>query len=129
MTESKRKVVVVDDTAIFGLTMSLEFRAAGWDVYCCGSAADALKKLAGTHYDLVISDLNMPGMGGIELALELKKKYPTTKVILMSSQPRDRVQGLPPGVPFLEKPVKVKMVLEAFENACRAPVPPPPPKA
>jgi CheY-like chemotaxis protein len=127
-TPIPRSVLVVDDSGIFGFTLSLEFRRAGWSVYCCGSAEDALKKLEETSFDLLLSDVFMPGLKGTDLAEVVKDKYPRMRVILTSSMPRERLPALPKGVAFLPKPVNVTLIVQAFEAPARGATPPPPPK-
>jgi CheY-like chemotaxis protein len=114
--------MVVDDSGVFGFTLSLEFRKAGWDVYCCGSAEDAIKKVkeAERDFDLVLSDIFMPGTRGDELAATLLREKPNLRIILMSAVPRDGLPPLPKGVAYLPKPVNVSMVLQAFEKSTRA---------
>ena len=124
-----RSVMVVDDSGVFGFTLSLEFRKHGWDVFCCGNAEEALRKVKEKRFDLVLSDVFMPGMRGDELAGVLLKDYPDMRIIIMSSMPREGLPPLPRGVAFLAKPVNVPMVLSAFDRASRNPptVPPRPP--
>ena len=116
-------VMVVDDSGVFGFTLSLEFRKAGWDVYCCGSAEDALKKVkeAPKEFDLILSDVFMPGMRGDEFALALLQEKPNQRIILMSGMPREGLPPMPKGVAYIPKPVNVPMVLQAFEKFSKAP--------
>ena len=135
-----RSVMVVDDSGVFGFTLSLEFRKAGWDIFCCGSGEEAIKKLQDRNFDLVLTDLHMPGMQGDVLAGLILEKRPETRVIVMSTSPKDSIPPLPRGVPFLAKPVNVAKILEAFDrapgrttssfpaNAGLPPAPPPRPK-
>ena len=110
--------MVVDDSGVFGFTLSLEFRKAGWDVFCCGSAEDALKKVreGEKNFDLVLADIFMPGQRGDELATALLKEKPDMRIVLMSSMPREGLPPIPKGVAFLPKPVNVPMVLQAFDK-------------
>ncbi len=124
--------MVVDDSGIFGFTLSLEFRKHGWDVFCCGSAEEALRKIKEKRFDLVLSDVFMPGMRGDELAGVLLQEDPDMKIIMMSSMPREGLPPFPKKVAFLPKPVNVAMVLSAFDRVNRptGPIntPPPPPQ-
>ena len=134
-----RSVMVVDDSGVFGFTLSLEFRKHGWDVFCCGTGTEALTRLREKHYDLILADVFMPGLRGDELASQVLKEFPEQKIIVMSSSPRESLPPLPKKVAFIPKPVDVAMVLNAFERASRATtgpipappgaVPPPPPPA
>jgi CheY-like chemotaxis protein len=128
-----KSVMVVDDSGVFGFTLSLEFRKHGWDVFCCGSADEALRKVKEKRFDLILTDIFMPGMRGDELAGVLLEEDPTRRIIVMSSMPREGLPPLPKKVAFLPKPVNVAMVLSAFERASKSPtgafqVPPPSPR-
>lgn len=125
-----KSVMVVDDSGVFGFTLSLEFRKHGWDVFCCGSADEALRKVKEKRFDLILTDIFMPGMRGDELAGVLLEEDPTRRIIIMSSMPREGLPPLPKKVAFLPKPVNVAMVLSAFERVNKNPtgnfqVPPP----
>lgn len=124
---SKRSVLIVDDSGIFGFTLSLEFRNSGWDVYCSGSGEEALAQLREKSFDLVLTDVFMPLMRGDQLATKVLEIKPETKVILMSSMPRERLPPLPKGVAFLPKPVSVPSIIEAFDRTLRPGGGPPPP--
>jgi CheY-like chemotaxis protein len=130
-----RSVIVIDDSGVFGFTLSLEFRKHGWDVFCCGNAQEALTRIREKHFDLVLADIFMPGMRGDEMAGLLLKEFPDLKIILMSSMPRENLPPLPRKIAFIPKPVDVAMVLSAFERVNRtstggaaAPGSPPPKK-
>ncbi len=56
----------------------------GYQIETAESAAIALEKLSNGHFDLVLSDIIMPGMNGYQLAHEIQKRYPTTKIQLTS---------------------------------------------
>jgi two-component system cell cycle response regulator CpdR len=116
-----RSVMVVDDSGVFGFTLSLEFRKHGWDVYCCGSAEDALQKVKERTFDLILADVFMPGKRGDQMAEVMLKERPESKIILMSSMPKEGLPPLPKGVAYLPKPVNVPMVLQAFDRAAKAP--------
>ena len=124
-----RSVIVIDDSGVFGFTLSLEFRKHGWDVFCCGNAQEALTRIREKHFDLVLADIFMPGMRGDEMAGLLLKEFPDLKIILMSSMPRENLPPLPRKIAFIPKPVDVAMVLSAFERVNRTSTgSPPPPK-
>jgi two-component system, cell cycle response regulator CpdR len=116
-----RSVMVVDDSGVFGFTLSLEFRKAGWDVFCCGSAEDALKKVkeATKDFDLILSDVFMPGMRGDEFASAVLQAKPGQRIILMSGMPREGLPPMPKGVAYIPKPVNVPMVLQAFDRIAK----------
>lgn len=124
---AQRKILVADDDRMFVLTLSLEFRNLGWDVYCCVNGTDALKQVRSSAYDVVLTDFDMPTMNGVELATAIRREFPQVRVLLMSSLPKDRMPAIPQGVPFLAKPVKAKTIVDAFEASLARAVRPVPP--
>ncbi|HMR66978.1 MAG TPA: response regulator [Anaerolineae bacterium] len=98
---SKRILVVDDDsTILFVLTRYLTQLGPEFQVTSCGSGAEALALDMARPYDLVISDCNIPGLTGLDLAQALITRRPDVKLILMSG-------GFEPDFPldgFLAKP-------------------------
>ncbi len=67
-------IMLVDDSVPILLSISSILGKAGYSVEKCSNAEEALRKLsAGTRIDLLLTDLNMPGMNGIELIREVRK--------------------------------------------------------
>ena len=78
-------LVVDDEPVIIGvLTRALEDR---FDVVACHSAADALACVRQNAFDAVVSDINMPGMTGIELLRAVRERDPDLPVLLMTGLP------------------------------------------
>lgn len=77
-------VLVVDDEEIIREVLELELRKQ-YNVFTAKNAIIALNILKDNHIDLVISDINMPGIKGFELLNTIKKKYPGTKTALITS--------------------------------------------
>jgi CheY-like chemotaxis protein len=83
-----KRVLVVDDeaTLVFFLKRDLQEEAtAVLKVDIASSGEDALTKLTYNRYDLLITDLNMPGISGFTLAEVARSLYPDIKVILMTA--------------------------------------------
>lgn len=79
------RILVVDDEESLLLLIQSVLALEGFAVDAVGSAEEALEGIASAHYDLVITDNNMPGMHGLELATELGKSHPDLPVILMTA--------------------------------------------
>ena len=79
------KILVVDDEQSLQLAYRQEFEDEGYEVHSALSGKDALRKLKSVSPDLVILDITMPGMNGIEVLRQIKEVNPKTKVILSSS--------------------------------------------
>jgi PAS domain S-box-containing protein len=101
-------LVVEDDTAVRELITDI-LAAEGYTTLVAGSGAEAMGVLdqRGSPVDLILTDVIMPEMGGRELAEEVERSFPNSKILFISGYPTTMVaqQGvLKSGVSFLEKP-------------------------
>jgi DNA-binding NtrC family response regulator len=79
------KILVVDDKEQMREVLRKFLAAENYAVATAENAAEALKKFDETRFDVVLSDIKMPGMDGTELLAEILKKAPRTIVILMTA--------------------------------------------
>ena len=90
----KKRILFVDDELLVleGLQRMLRSMRAEWEMVFTGSGAKALELMAQTPFDVVVSDMRMPGMNGAELLAEVLKRYPkTVRLILSGHADRDLV--------------------------------------
>ncbi len=80
-----RKILLVDDEDIFRRPLAKTILSAGFLVEAAASVEEARKMLAGDEFDLVISDIRMPGTDGISFTRELRAAFPDLPVILMTA--------------------------------------------
>ncbi len=85
MTKNKISVLVVDDDRLIRVSMAKQLEAAGYDAAIAASAGEALQLMASRSVDIVLSDLRMPGMGGLDFLSEIKQRFPSVEVILMTA--------------------------------------------
>ena len=81
---TKGQILVVDDEAAQREILRTILVAEGYQVETAGTAAEALEKGGRNRFDLVLSDLRMPGADGLSLVRELSREDPTTLVIIMT---------------------------------------------
>lgn len=81
----KKNILVVDDDKNLRLSLSIILRKDGYEVENAENAKDALNHLQTRSWDLMFLDLNMPGMGGIELLVEIHKQYPHLPVLILTA--------------------------------------------
>ncbi len=83
----KKKILVVDDEESIHLLYKEEFEEEGYEVTSAINGEEALDLFDKIEPDLVILDINMPGMDGIEVLRKMKEKRPDIPVILSSAYP------------------------------------------
>ena len=85
-------ILVVDDGAGLGQALRISLEMVGYQVVFCANPLDALDIFKKAAFDLVITDLRMPGMTGWELAAEIKRFNPRTPIIAMTGWPVDLIR-------------------------------------
>lgn len=110
-------IFVVDDEPSIARTLALIFCAKGYSAYSFEFPHQALKQLEQFTPDLIVTDVAMPGMDGVELADAIRARHPRCKVILMSGNAAI-LHGKRIGAryPLLQKPVPVHDMLAAVED-------------
>ena len=81
----KKKVLLVDDDEGVLALLTATLERADYSTQCVGNAKEALKKLSEEVYPVVISDIVMPDMDGLELLIKIKEVSPDTQVIMMTA--------------------------------------------
>jgi DNA-binding NtrC family response regulator len=112
-------LIVEDDAELRSLTAAL-FEDEQVETIECESAEAALATLliGGPEVAMIFADIRLRGvMDGVDLAREVKMRWPLLPVILTSGHPRERVGELPPGVTYMPKPWQPLNVLIAAEQA------------
>jgi|WetSurSiteA1Bulk_404760.scaffolds.fasta_scaffold13290_4 DNA-binding NtrC family response regulator len=91
VTMPKRILVVDDDPTIRDVLCRI-LNLLGFEVKSFGNAFDALNSFINEVFELVLTDIQMPGMNGWELAFNIKKESPDTPVILITGMAKDDVE-------------------------------------
>jgi DNA-binding response OmpR family regulator len=118
-THPPRILVVEDDSEMRGL-LADELLDEGYGIDQAVDGEDAVLKLAQNQFDLVIADLIMPKMGGLDLLSMVRKAYPRTPVILITAfgDWQSLIQAYENGaLNYICKPFKVKELKEAVKKA------------
>ena len=79
-------IFVVDDESVIAQTVGLILRNAGYQARSFSEPGAALNAAAGERPDLLVTDMVMPGMNGVELALRMQELRPSCKVLVISGQ-------------------------------------------
>jgi two-component system cell cycle sensor histidine kinase/response regulator CckA len=118
-------ILLVDDEETVRRVTGRLLEKLGYQVTPASNAEEALEILAdtGEAYDLVLTDVVMPGKSGIEMVLELRRDLPEQRVLFMSGY-TTREFGRPPANPprpFMPKPFSLQELRSAVEEALDSP--------
>ena len=116
-------VLVVDDHDETRQTIARMLEAGGFGVRQASSGAEALEQLASQRdeIDLVLSDVTMPGMNGIDLSYQIREQYPTVPVAIVSGDVSELERSIigRAEVPFIKKPFHAESLYSAVREAMR----------
>ncbi len=118
----KAHLLIVDDEANTLASLSRAFRLAGHEATVCDNAGKALELARSQAFDLILSDVIMPGKDGLALLEELRAQGVTIPVVMMSGQAHIEmaVRATRLGaLDFLEKPISTDKLLLTVENVLR----------
>jgi DNA-binding NtrC family response regulator len=80
----KPQVLVIDDDAVVGRSFDRVLSRKGYEVSTALTGEEGLKNIEATEYDVVFTDIKMPGMDGLEVAERIKAKCPWTPVVVIT---------------------------------------------
>lgn len=114
------KILIVDDEERFRTTMCKLLTVRGLEAVTAGSGPEAIEKLRQNQYDVVILDVRMPEMGGVEVLSEIKKIDPRLEVIIMtgyaSVDTAKEIMKLG-AYDYVLKPYSIEELMEKIEGA------------
>ena len=116
----KIKILVVDDELSMREFLSILLEREGYHVSTAASAEEALRLMESSLFDLVLSDVNMPGLNGIELLTRIKKRSPETGVLMITafSASEQAVEAMKLGAyDYIAKPFKIEEIKQLVLNA------------
>ena len=120
------KTLLVDDEEIFLETIGKRLSKRGLDTKTAKNGTECLKMLQTVNVDIVVTDVKMPGMDGIELLKAIKQTRPHIEVILLTghANPDDGVEGIKKGAfDYLTKPIELEhlwgKITQAWEKIQR----------
>jgi len=121
MRASCRRLLIVEDEPILRITVADALRKEGWDVSVAEDGAEALASFERLHHDVVLSDLLMPRMDGVELLKRVKALRPGTTVVIVTAHGTvdTAVEAMRLGAAdFITKPFSIAQLLVRLENVC-----------
>ena len=121
MTEEWGAILVVDDDADMRELAYDMLKDRGHQVATAGSGEEALKRMKEEDYAVVLTDLRMKGMQGLELLTQIKRDHPDINVILMTAfgSVETAVEAMKHASDYLTKPVKKDELIRVVERVIR----------
>lgn len=116
---TKGAVLIVDDEPLKRVTLQIELSEAGFSVAEAPDAAAAIEHLRGKPVDVVVTDVRMPGMDGVQFLRHVKSSSPQTQVILMTAfgSVDLAIEAMKHGAyDFLTKPFKTEVLVDKLER-------------
>jgi CheY-like chemotaxis protein len=119
-----RKVLVVDDDPVVRKSFDRVLSSKGYAVITAENGEEALRKLNDEKYDIVYSDIRMPGINGLEVAEKIKARQPWTPVVIITgygtdiAEERAKAAGVSS---FLHKPLSAEMIEDSARDALATP--------
>lgn len=115
------RILVVDDERLLADTTAAVLRRAGFNAKTAYDGFTALEMTSSFHPDYLLTDIMMPGMNGVELAITISQMYPATRILLFSGQAGiadilmdSKIKGYE--FPLLAKPVHPKRLIEGLRT-------------
>ena len=114
------RILIVDDEDELVSALEERLRLRGFQAQGVTTGAEALRYLAERPYDVVLLDVKMPGLGGLDVMKRIKEKQPSPQVILLTghSSAQDAERGMTLGAfDYLMKPIKIDELVGVLRAA------------
>ncbi|MEW6350932.1 MAG: response regulator [Thermodesulfobacteriota bacterium] len=116
------KVLLVDDEEEFVSTLAERLALRGVEVRVANNGKEALQKIEDDPPRVVVLDLMMPGLSGLEVLARIKRDYPAIEVILLTGMARSNEagEGMRQGAfAYLMKPLSIEKLMEKIGEAMK----------
>ena len=114
---AKKNILVVDDEPWSLKFISRFLRKEGYEVTEASDGAEAIDLIDNSRFDLVLSDVRMPRLDGVALAMHIRARIPTIPIILMTGVPLDLTPTLGYNLPCLSKPLSLDELRSNIQGA------------
>lgn len=122
MNESQGRVLIVEDDASFRRSLRTTLGILGFDIGEAGDGETALMRLRMVDYDAVLLDINMPGFGGIEACVRMRRIFTRLPILMLTVRDSedDKVQALEAGADdYVTKPLQIRELTARVRAAIR----------
>ena len=122
MPQQLQRILIVDDEPALRRALRTSLVASGFAVEEAGSGEEALEIFGRSRFDLVLLDINMPGMGGVETCRRLRGQGAEAGIVMITVRDSedDKVQALEAGADdFVTKPYRFRELLARIREVLR----------
>ncbi len=116
------KILVIEDDQDIAFLVAMHLRDHGSEVDVCHHGEEGLRKALGQSYDLIVLDLMLPGIDGLEICKRIRAQEHYTPILMLTARTSemDRVLGLEIGADdYLSKPFSVRELVARVKAICR----------
>jgi len=120
--QSRGKVLMVDDDISIRHALHHTLERIGFEVDDAATGEEALELVRETRYDVLLLDINMPGMGGIRACSEIRKSFPRLGILMLTvrDSEEDKVAALDAGADdYITKPFQIRELAARIRAAVR----------
>ena len=121
----RMKVLLVDDEEEFVSALAERLHLRGIEALTATDGKEALKRIEIDSPDLVVLDVLMPGLGGLDVLKHIQKEFPHIKVILLTGRgsTNEGIEGMRLGAfDYLMKPLKIEELIKKMQEALGDPL-------
>jgi DNA-binding NtrC family response regulator len=114
-----RVIIVDDDVAVLrSFKRALKLRRPTWELTTLSSTHEALQCLTQGHFDVFVTDYEMPNVDGVQLLSKVRARYPRVRRVILSGTPVETAEDLPPGLvqSWVCKGLGVDELIDAVED-------------
>ena len=118
--EKEQRVLIVDDNVAMSKTLSDILQMIGFNIHVAESGEEGIEKVKEWSFDIILMDVKLPGMNGIDAFKEIKKIRPNTMVIIMTAYTTEGLikEAQNEGAfSILHKPFEINDMLTTMESA------------
>lgn len=118
----RKRILIADDELALGRSLARVLTNAGYEVVTVGDGEAAVEAIGTQHFDVVLSDIQMPGMTGVDLLREIRVHDLDVPVVLMTADPTIETAALAVelgALQYLLKPISVEVLLQGMERATK----------
>jgi two-component system, OmpR family, KDP operon response regulator KdpE len=122
MSAANGTVLIVEDDSTLRRTLHTTLAALDFDIGEAGAGEEALRRLCMIDYEVVLLDMNMPGLDGIETCRRIRRSYPRLPILMLTVRDSedDKVHALESGADdYITKPFQIRELVARVRSAVR----------